>query len=142
MRRSEPQELGVQSFLVIAIAVFIGATAALIANDQIRLYRLELEANKMAQQFQKNEAKRAQESNRQREAKERALREKAAAEAQAKRAREEQAAHAKAQERRKEAAWRQFWQPSEACRRDSAQGSCADQHIRARKIFEAQYQDD
>ena len=47
----------------------------------------------------------------------------------------------RARHHRKEAAWREFWQPSESCRERPVQVICADQHIRARKVFEMQYTD-
>lgn len=42
---------------------------------------------------------------------------------------------------RKEAAWNQFFKPSKKCLDDPITVDCANAHIRARKQFEATYQD-
>ena len=55
MRRESPDEL--IRLVVTALAVFIGGTAALVANDTIRAYRLEIAAKQAVIELNKELAR-------------------------------------------------------------------------------------
>lgn len=55
MRRESPDEL--TRLVVTALAVFIGGTAALVANDTIRAYRLEIAAKQAVIELNKELAR-------------------------------------------------------------------------------------
>ena len=132
---------GFPSFFTLFLAVFFGALLALLVHDGIAELRL---------QYAVHEAKQAvKQSLRDAEA---ALdRQQLQAQQQRdsvdQRARANQSAMALAQrlqverEARKSVAWSQYFQPSAACKLDSGLAQCANEHIAAKKRFEAAYVD-
>lgn len=125
----------------IALGVFIGALAALFAYETINVWRLEYAASKLVQQAQQQEkASRAQAALQQQQQRE-----------EQQRRRQEQQALRRADElvqrlqreriARKEAAWHAFYQPSASCRVDGVTTVCANEHISAKRRFDAQYVD-
>lgn len=125
----------------LSLGVFIGALAALFAHEAINAWRLEYAARQFVQQAQQQEkASRAQaarqqqqqeESRQQQEERQQAIR---MADQIAQRMERERRA-------RKEAAWNAFYQPSPACRADPVTAACANEHIAAKRRFDAQYVD-
>lgn len=127
--------------LKIALGVFIGGLLAAFTYEGIQAWRLQHAAQQAAEAFKARQAQQDQvrwEQERLRTDREQAnekQRQKAAA------AQADRIAADKAKAARKEAAWAQFYQPNVTCRADPSRGDCADAHIRARKVFEATYQD-
>lgn len=132
----------------IALGVFIGGLGAMLAWEAITAWRLE-QASKEAVKVMKQSMEKIQQGadklqieQRQRavlleQVRQNSLNEEAAkkaAIAAAEQERREKAA-------RKEAAWQKFYQPSDACRHDSADISCANRFMASRKAFEQQYRD-
>lgn len=125
----------------IAIGVFVGALAAMFAYETINVWRVEYAARKLVHQVEQQEkASRAQAALQQQQQRE-----------DQERRREEQQALRRANElvqrlerertARKEAAWAAFYQPSASCRVDAVTTVCANEHIAAKRRFDAQYVD-
>ena len=127
--------------LKIALGVWIGGVIAALTYESILAWRVQYAAHQAAQALKVQQAKEDEawlERERQRQRRElndEKQRQKAAA------AHAERMAADKARAARKDAAWLQFYQPSATCRADPSRGDCADSHIRAKKVFEATYQD-
>jgi len=123
----------------IAIGVFIGALAAAFAWEGIQTIRLELAAERAKQEIQRAQRKMRDEER----ARTRALQEADRQRLQAQRERDEQShAVADAQrqaERDREAAWNRYYKPSTGCVADPTTIPCANEHMKARKLFEIQY---
>lgn len=125
--------------LKIAIGVFIGALAAAFAWEGIQYVRLQVAAEQAKQEMQRAQRQMREEQR---------ARDQAQAEADQRRRdtqrRQEEQARAAADARRqaerdKEAAWQRFYKPSVACQRDPTTMPCANEHMKARKLFEVQY---
>ena len=43
--------------------------------------------------------------------------------------------------KRKEAAWQIYYKPPPICRLDTVRADCANEHMKARRAFEAEYRD-
>ena len=141
MRRESPDEL--TRLVVTALAVFIGGTAALVANDTIRAFRLEAAAIEAVTELNRELArqdKAAAQAEATRQAKQ-AAQKKAQEQAQfdQKMAQDRARQEALRQRRIKTEAFENFYKPSPACRADSAQGPCADAYLRARNAFEKEW---
>lgn len=125
----------------IALGVFIGGLAAMFTYEGITAWRLEQAAKKIAADLQR-EAQALQAQERQRALQRDAARREDAERAALQRAADEAVAREmRALKERKEAAWQRFFRPSEPCRIDSATLPCANEHMAARKRFEATYVD-
>lgn len=121
--------------------MFIGGLGAMLAWESITAWRLEQATKAAAYEMQKNlKSMKVEEQNRSitlermRQISMDAEVAKQAAQAAAEKERKDKAA-------RKESAWQRFYQPSAACRHDSADILCANAHMAAKKKFEAQYVD-
>ncbi len=137
-RRERESEWGfVGDIAKIAIGVFIGCMASVFTYESILSWRMEQAARQVAQELKAMEEKqkqaRQQILEQQKERQDRVR--KQALERDWERQQQVLAV------RRKEQAWSNFYQPTLTCRADPSRGDCADAHIRARKAFEAQYQD-
>jgi len=119
--------------------VFIGALAAAFAWEGIQTIRLEIAAERVKRQIQQADRKARQEEQARRQAQSDADRQRA--EEQQRREDEVRAAsEARRQaERDKEAAWRRYFKPSAPCVADPSTLPCANEHMKARKLFEIQY---
>lgn len=118
----------------LSLGVFIGALAAMFAYETINVWRLERAARQLVQQAQQQEkASRAQAARQQQQREENQQAISMANELAQRLDRERRA--------RKEAAWNSFYQPSPACRTDAVTAACANEHIAAKRIFDAQYLD-
>ena len=148
MRRESPDEL--TRLVVTALAVFIGGTAALVANDTIRAYRLEIAAKQAVIELNKElarqdkaaaqaEAARQAKQAAQKKAQEQAQEQVRQAQIQQKIAQDRARQEALRQHRIKTEAFENFYKPTPACRADSAQGPCADAYLRARNAFEKEW---
>lgn len=129
----------------LSLGVFIGALAALFAYEAINVWRLEHAARQLVQQAeQQGKAARAQAARQQQQQQQQQLENERRQEEQQKAiTMADQLAKRLERERRarKEAAWNAFYQPSPACRADAVTAACANEHIAAKKRFEAQYAD-
>ena len=142
MQRYDSGEgLFLQGLIQTALGVFIGGLAAMFVYEEVAAWRLEQAPRKAAALAAKHmgEAKAA-------DARERAAREavqtRARQEAEARRSALALAARLeKERQARKEAAWNRFFTPSPECRADPGQAVCANQHMAAKKRFEAEYVD-
>lgn len=125
--------------LKIAIGVFIGALAAAFAWEGIQYVRLQVAAEQAKQEIKRAERQMRDEQR---------ARDQAQADADQRRRdaqqRQEDQARAAAEARRqaerdKEAAWQRFYKPSLSCQRDPTTLPCANEHVKARKLFDIQY---
>lgn len=125
--------------LKIALGVFIGALAAAFAWEGIQYVRVQV-ALELATQDAKRAAAKAREERRQRE---QAQQEADQRERQVQLERLEQArADAEVLRRAqlaREAAWQRFYKPSAPCRVDPSTTPCANEFMRARQLFDVQY---
>lgn len=140
-RQFTPESSYFSGVLKIALGVFIGALAALLAYEGITALRVEVAMRNAAAEVQRSaDAARARtraqlDAKRSRDAEE-------ASRAEAlERAKSLAARLAAEREQRRADAWERFYQPSEPCRLDSATLACANEHMAARKRFDAQYVD-
>ena len=127
--------------LKIALGVFIGSLAAVFTYEAILAYRTELALRKAQQEIQaQTERMRREDANRRE------------AEAEARNAAERDADQLRSaralvqrleaeRQARKDGAWSKFFQPSPNCKIDPGTTACANEHMAARKRFEAQYVD-
>lgn len=131
-----------------SLGVFIGGLAAMFAYDGISAMRLEYAAKQLMQQAQQQEKAaraelvRQQQQQQKTQQQQQKIQQEREEERQALR-RANQLAQRLERERqlRKEAAWRVFYQPSAPCRDDPVTAACANEHIAAKRRFEAQYVD-
>lgn len=127
--------------LKLSLGVFVGVLAALLAHEAINVWRLERAARQLVQQAEQQvKAARVQAARQQQQQLENQRRQE---EQQKAITMADQLAQRFERERRarKEAAWNAFYQPSPACRADAVTAACANEHIAAKKRFEAQYAD-
>lgn len=121
----------------IALGVFIGALAAMFAYEGINALRFEYAARQLVQQAQQQEkaarAEAVRQQQQQQQIQQQRQEELRAARLLQRLERERQA--------RKEAAWAAFYQPSASCRVDAVTTVCANEHIGAKRRFDAQYVD-
>lgn len=125
----------------LSLGVFIGALAALFAYEAINAWRLEQAARQLVQQAeQQGKAARVQAARQQQQELENQRRQE---EQQKAITMADQLAQRLERERRarKDAAWNAFYQPSPACRADAVTAACANEHIAAKRRFDAQYVD-
>lgn len=141
MSRYTTAEPGLAEFFIIAVAVFVGGLLAMLAHDEITAYRIKTAAAQAAQHLQKEIAQQKQKEQQRQQAIQQQQQEQQRRQQEQAQVRAQQAAAERARQQRKQKAWEQFYQPSGICKNDSARGDCADQHIRARTVFEAQYKD-
>jgi uncharacterized membrane protein YccC len=126
--------------LKIALGVFIGALAAAFTWEGIQTVRVEMALKKAT-----DEMKRASQQARADQQAEQAAQQ-MAQEAQAKDEQERQKQNQEAaqlqrlRQHDKEEAWKQFFKPTASCLKDAVQAECANAHMRAKTIFESQYQ--
>ncbi len=124
-----------------SLGVFIGGLAAMFAYEGINALRFEYAARQLVQQAQQ------QAQQQQKAARAEALRQQQQQQ-QIQQQRQEELRAAKLLQRlererraRKEAAWVAFYQPSASCRDDPVNAVCANEHISAKRRFDAQYVD-
>ncbi len=141
MSRYRATEPGLAEFFIVAVAVFVGGLLAMLAHDEITAYRIKAAAAQATQHLQKEIAQQKQKERERQQVILQKQQEQQRRQQEQAQARAQQAAEERACQRRKQRAWEQFYQPSSACRNDSARGDCADQHIKAKIIFDAQYED-
>jgi hypothetical protein len=126
--------------LKIATGVFLGGLAAIFAWEGIHVIALEVAAREAAKQMQAATQQAAEQSRLQAEAtaKARAAADQAARTQQAQMQRQQADASAQAQawKEARETAWKQFYQPSEACRVNWT-GECANAFAKAKLDFQA-----
>lgn len=124
-----------------SLGVFIGGLAAMFAYEGISAMRLEYAAKRLVQQAQQQEKTARAELVRQQQQQQKIQQEREEEQQATRRA--DQLAQRLERERRlrKEAAWRVFYQPSAPCRDDPVTAVCANEHIAAKRRFEAQYVD-
>lgn len=140
-RRFESEDSFFAGVLKIAVGVFIGALAALFAYETVSALRVEYAARQVVK-----DAQSALDIDRQRM---RLESERKSAQAQRELARAEALEHAQSTVRRLQAernqrkadAWARFYRPSESCLVDSATMVCANEHMAAKRRFDAQYKD-
>lgn len=133
-RRSDSDGFGLAHFFVITLAVFFGVLGANLALDQIRAYQVEVALKRAAHEAEQELKAMKKAADLDRQMRDQAARSRLQAETQ-------RLASEREKRLRKEQAWREFYQPSAECRRDSMTYGCADAHIRAKTAFEAQYRD-
>lgn len=121
----------------IALGVFIGCMAAVFTYESVLAWRAEQAAKQVMQELKAMEDKQrlADQQRMQRQKEQQDQQRKQQLERDWQRQQQDLAV------KRKEQAWASFYQPTYTCRIDPSRGDCADQHIRARKAFEAQYRD-
>ena len=124
-----------------SLGVFIGGLAAMFAYEGISAMRLEYAAKRLVQQAQQQEKTARAELVHQQQQQQKIQQEREEEQQATRRA--DQLAQRLERERRlrKEAAWRVFYQPSAPCRDDPVTAVCANEHIAAKRRFEAQYVD-
>ena len=124
-----------------SLGVFIGGLAAMFAYEGISAMRLEYAAKRLVQQAQQQEKTARAELVRQQQQQQKIQQEREEEQQATRRA--DQLAQRLERERRlrKDAAWRVFYQPSAPCRDDPVTAVCANEHIAAKRRFEAQYVD-
>ena len=124
-----------------SLGVFIGGLAAMFAYEGISAMRLEYAAKRLVQQAQQQEKTARAELVRQQQQQQKIQQEREEEQQATRRA--DQLAQRLERERRlrKDAAWRVFYQPSAPCRDDPVTAACANEHIAAKRRFEAQYVD-
>jgi len=125
----------------IAVGVFIGGLAAMFAYEGITAWRLEQAAKRATAELQRQAQQLQIQQHQQAQQREDAVRQESARAAAERAANEDVARLIRERRERKEAAWQRFFQPSSACRIDSATLPCANEHMAARKRFEAGYVD-
>ena len=120
-----------------SLGVFIGGLAAMFAYEGINALRFEYAARQLVQQAQQQEKAARAEAVRQQQQQQ-----------QIQQQRQEELRAAKLlqllereRQARKEAAWAAFYQPSASCRDDPVTAVCANDHIAAKRRFDAQYVD-
>lgn len=138
-RRAEPESewAFVFDILKIAIGVFIGCMASVLVYEQTLVWRGEQAAKQVMQELQ-------QQQERQKLAEQQRLQAQQDKERQKQRAMLEQEWEEQQRKlalKRKEQAWSVYYKPSTICRSDPVRKDCADEHIRQRRAFEAQYRD-
>jgi hypothetical protein len=126
--------------LKIAIGVFIGALAAAFTWEGIQTIRVEITLKRLA-----DDAKRAtqqmQATQQAQQATQQAMRDGQARDQQERQKQAQEAAQLQQLRKQdKEDAWKRFFKPTESCVRDAIQGDCANAYIRAKTMFESQYQ--
>lgn len=123
----------------IALGVFIGSLAAVFAWEGITYVRLEIAAERARQEI----ARTQREMRDQQRAQDRANAEADQRQRDARQRREDQARAAdearRQAERDKAAAWSRYYKPSAGCVADPTTVPCANEHMKARKLFEVQY---
>ena len=137
----KPENTFFADILKTALGVFIGALAALFAYEAINALRLEYAARQLVQNLEKEQKNaRAQAARQQQQQQEN---EQQQHEAQQAARMADQLAQRLERERssRKQAAWTAFYQPSASCRADAVTAACANEHIAAKRRFDAQYVD-
>ena len=117
----------------IALGVFIGSMAAIFAYEGVLAWRAEQAARQLAQELKAM-------NDQQRQAQQQMLQE------QRRQIRQElekdwQRQQVELAAKRKEAAWQSYYKPSPICRLDIVRPDCANEHMRARRAFEAEYRD-
>lgn len=136
-RKQTEDEWGfVGDVLKIAVGVFIGSMAAVFTYEGVLAWRVEQASRQVLQELKAREdqSQLAQQQRLRQEQEEQGRR--SLLEQERERQRQQQVLAA----RKKEQAWSNFYQPSQTCRADPSRGDCADAYIRAKKAFEAQYQ--
>lgn len=126
--------------LKIAVGVFIGALAAAFTWEGIQTIRVEIALKKATDQIR--------EANAQAQAKSRAQQAKETAELNQQRQEREDAQQnaveaerlGQVREKDKAEAFKQFYQPSPTCIADPNQTTCANAFIKAKTVFNSQYQ--
>ena len=124
---------------VIVAALTLGFRAW---QEHQALKRLEAIAQQAAEQMREQQLIASQIAYQQalkNEQKKQAALERAKALGEARAAQERTAALEKQSQARKAAAWESYYKPSAACQRDPATVDCANEHIRARRAFDAQF---
>lgn len=139
-RRAEPENewTFVLDVLKIAIGVFIGCMASVLVYEQMLVWRGEQAAKQVMQELQKQQERQKLAEQQRLEAQKERDRQKQRAMLE----REWEQQQRKLAEKRKEQAWAEYFKPSAICRSDPLRKDCADEHIRQRRAFEAQYRDD
>ena len=125
----------------IALGVFIGGLAAMFTYEAITAWRLEQAAKKITADLQRETQALQARERQQALQRDEARRDELARAAQQRAEDEAMAREIRERRERKEAAWQRFFRPSEPCRMDSATLPCANEHMAARKRFEATYVD-
>jgi uncharacterized membrane protein YccC len=123
----------------IALGVFIGALAAAFSWEGIQAVRLEIAIKKAETEMKKaiaTETRRQDEQSRLQEEQRRQREQNANEAAQQQRERLRQIEQAK---RDKESAFSRYFQPSETCKADPVQAECANAYMKAKTIFDSQY---
>ena len=132
---------GFPPFFTLFLAVFFGALLAMLVHDSITDLRMRYAVHQaekaVGQSLRDAEAalgRRQLQAQQQRDAADQRARANQSAMALAQRLQVER-------EARKAVAWSQYFQPSAACKLDSGLAQCANEHIAAKKRFEAAYVD-
>lgn len=124
-----------------SLGVFIGGLAAMFAYEGISAMRLEYAAKQLMQQAQQQEKAARAELVRQQQQQQQTQQEREEERQALRRANQLAQRLERERQLRKEAAWRVFYQPSAPCRDDPVTAACANEHIAAKRRFEAQYVD-
>lgn len=140
-RQFAPESSYFSGVLKIALGVFIGALAALLAYEGITALRVEVAMRKAAAEVQRSADVARERARSQLDAKRAREADEASRRDASERAKALAARLAAEREQRRADAWARFYQPSEPCRLDSATLACANEHMAARKRFDAQYID-
>lgn len=121
----------------IALGVFIGSMAAIFAYEGVLAWRAEQAARQLAQELKamNDQQRQAQQQMLQQQKEEQRRQIRQELEKDWQRQQVELAA------KRKEAAWQSYYKPSPICRLDNVRADCANEHMRARRAFEAEYRD-
>lgn len=126
--------------LKIALGVFIGALATAFTYEGITALRVEIALRNAAKEMNRAAAQ-AQAESQARQSALRTEREKKAQELQQAQRRDIEAAELqKLREKDKAEAFKKFHQPTTACKADPNQIDCANAYIKAKTIFESQYE--
>lgn len=125
----------------ISLGVFIGGLAAMFAYEGITALRIEQAMRKQADQINQAQRKAQQDLAKEQAGRDQRV-EQQRQQAQAQReAYQADQALQRARVQRRETAWNAFYQPSLACRIDAVTAVCANEHIAAKRRFDAQYVD-